>query len=62
MTVVEDKGVKGGALFRMIKDDRGVTALEYAFIAALIATVIVAAITQIGIEVTAPFSKIAGTL
>jgi pilus assembly protein Flp/PilA len=62
MTVAEDKGVKGGLVFRLIKDDRGVTAIEYAFIGGLIAVAIVTVIGQIGTGITVPFSTIAGNL
>jgi pilus assembly protein Flp/PilA len=46
----------------LIADDLGVTAIEYAVIAGLIALAIVTAITQIGTEITVPFSTIASNL
>jgi pilus assembly protein Flp/PilA len=59
---VEHEGIRGGAVSRLIADDLGVTAIEYAVIAGLIALAIVTAITQIGTEITVPFSTIASNL
>lgn len=50
------------ALYRLRKDARGVTAIEYTLIAALIAVAAVALIAEIGGEVAAPFNTIAGNL
>ena len=55
-------GVRGGVVFRLIHDHRGVTAIEYALIAALIAMAFVALITQIGDFVSTPFETVAGKL
>lgn len=43
-------------------DKRGVTAMEYGLIAALIAVVIIGAITSIGTKLTATFTTIAGSI
>jgi pilus assembly protein Flp/PilA len=51
---------RGG--LRLVDDERGVTAIEYTLIAALIAIVAVALIRQIGSDVIAPFSTIASKL
>jgi pilus assembly protein Flp/PilA len=59
---VEHEGVRRRAVSRLIADDLGVTAIEYAVIAGLIALAIVTAITQIGTEITVPFSTIASNL
>jgi len=59
---VEHEGIRGGAVSHLIADDLGVTAIEYAVIAGLIALAIVTAITQIGTEITVPFSTIASNL
>jgi pilus assembly protein Flp/PilA len=53
---------KAEPVFRLIEDRTGVTAIEYAFVAGLIAIAIVTAITTIGTELTAPFTTIAGKL
>ena len=45
-----------------IKQDDGVTAIEYGLIAALIAVVIIAAITVVGTELNATFTTISGAL
>jgi Flp pilus assembly pilin Flp len=53
---------KAGAVFALIADETGVTAIEYTLIAALIAMAFVALITQLGDFVSAPFETIAGKL
>jgi Flp pilus assembly pilin Flp len=53
---------KAGAVLALIANERGVTAIEYTLIAALIAMAFVALITQIGDFVSAPFQTIAGKL
>ncbi len=45
-----------------IKKDEGVTAIEYGLIAALIAVVIIAAITLVGTELDKTFTTISGAL
>lgn len=50
------------AVRTFIADEDGVTALEYGMIAALIAAVIVTAVTNIGTKVNASFVKIAAAL
>lgn len=40
-------------------DKRGVTALEYGLIAALIAVVIITAVTTLGTNISAAFTKVA---
>ena len=49
-------------LKRFFKKEEGATAIEYALIAALIAIVIVAAVTAVGIAVQIPFNTVAGAL
>jgi pilus assembly protein Flp/PilA len=44
------------------RDDRGVTAIEYGLIAALIAVVIISAVTLVGTELTDTFNKVGNTL
>ncbi|MFB3053758.1 MAG: Flp family type IVb pilin [Alphaproteobacteria bacterium] len=46
----------------LIEQDEGVTAIEYGLIAALIAVVIIAAITVVGTELNATFTTISGAL
>ncbi len=43
-------------------DDAGVTAIEYALIASLIAVFIIAGVNVLGADIQAVFSKIGGTL
>jgi pilus assembly protein Flp/PilA len=47
---------------RMVADRSGVTALEYALIAALIAVVIIGAVALLGTSVSNTFSYIASTI
>ncbi len=47
---------------RFMSDSRAVTALEYGMIAALIAAVIVGAVTTIGTNVNSAFVKIGASL
>jgi Flp pilus assembly pilin Flp len=53
---------RAGAVLALIPDQRGVTAIEYTVIVALIAMAFVALITQIGDFVSAPFPTITGQL
>ena len=47
---------------RFIRDEEGVTAIEYALIAALIAVVIIAAVRTVGEDVNITFNTIAKEL
>ena len=44
------------------RDEEGVTAIEYGLIAALIAVVIIAAVTLVGTGLNATFTTVAGAL
>jgi len=50
------------AVRKFVADEEGVTAIEYGMIAALIAAVIVGAVTLIGADVKTAFDKIATAL
>ncbi|HYL32949.1 MAG TPA: Flp family type IVb pilin [Stellaceae bacterium] len=50
------------ALIKLISDESGATAIEYGLIAALIAVVIIAAVTTVGTNLTATFSTVASSL
>lgn len=50
------------AIQRFIRDEEGVTAIEYALIAALIAVVIITAVTNTGTEVENVFNKVYNAL
>lgn len=50
------------ALLNFIKDEEGVTAIEYGLIAALIAVVIIAAVTLVGTELRAVFTAVSTAL
>jgi pilus assembly protein Flp/PilA len=45
-----------------LSDESGVTAIEYALIASLIAVAIIASVTAVGTSVTSVFNEIGGTL
>jgi pilus assembly protein Flp/PilA len=47
---------------RFIRDEEGVTAIEYALIAALIAVVIIAAVRAVGQDVNNTFQAVANAL
>jgi pilus assembly protein Flp/PilA len=47
---------------RFIRDEEGVTAIEYALIASLIAVVIIVAVRAVGTDVNATFQYIADQL
>ena len=49
-------------LLRFVKDDAGVTAIEYGLIAGLIAVVIITAVTTIGTNLTTKFNAVATAL
>ncbi|MGH6977205.1 MAG: Flp family type IVb pilin, partial [Stellaceae bacterium] len=47
---------------KLFRDDAGATAIEYGLIAALIAVVIVTAVTTVGTKLSATFNTVAGSL
>jgi len=47
---------------RFVKDEEGVTAIEYGLIAALIAIVIVAAVTIVGTQLNIVFTSVSNCL
>jgi pilus assembly protein Flp/PilA len=47
---------------RFIKDESGVTAIEYGLIAGLIAVVIIAAVTAVGVNLSAKFQAVSTAL
>jgi pilus assembly protein Flp/PilA len=47
---------------RFIKDQAGVAAIEYGLIAALIAVVIIGAVTTLGTNLTSTFSSVANAM
>jgi len=50
------------AIKKFIRDEEGVTAIEYGLLAALIATVIITAVTSVGTKLAAMFQAIADAL
>jgi pilus assembly protein Flp/PilA len=49
-------------LMRLVKGEEGVTAIEYGLIAALIAIVILVAVTNTGTNLNAKFGQVANAL
>jgi pilus assembly protein Flp/PilA len=49
-------------LTKMLRDERGATAIEYGLIAGLISVVIIGAITTLGTNLSGVFTNIAGNL
>jgi len=47
---------------RFVSDESGVTAIEYGLIAALIAVVIIVAVSVVGTNLSKTFSTVAGSL
>jgi len=47
---------------RFVSDESGVTAIEYGLIAALIAVVIIVAVSTVGTNLSTTFSTVAGSL
>ncbi|ABK17178.1 Flp family type IVb pilin [Syntrophobacter fumaroxidans] len=47
---------------KFLKDEEGVTAIEYGLIAALIAVAIIVAVTSVGTNLTAVFNRVAAEL
>jgi pilus assembly protein Flp/PilA len=47
---------------RFVRDESGATAIEYGLIAALIAVVIIGAITAVGTSLSSTFSTVAGKI
>ena len=47
---------------RFVRDESGATAIEYGLIAALIAVVIIGAVTSVGTSLTATFNSVAGAV
>jgi pilus assembly protein Flp/PilA len=52
----------GNLFHRFIDDQSGVTAIEYGLIAALIAVVIITAVTTVGTKLSATYTAIAAAL
>jgi pilus assembly protein Flp/PilA len=47
---------------RFVSDESGVTAIEYGLIAALIAVVIIGAVSTVGSKLSGTFSTVSGSL
>ena len=56
------EGVENGAVSRLIKDQKGVTAIEYGLIAALIAVAAVVVMGTVGTDLSGVFSQVAASL
>jgi len=59
---ITNEGVEKGPLFRLLKDEKGVTAIEYGLIAALIAVAAVVVMGTVGTNRSGTFSQVAASL
>jgi pilus assembly protein Flp/PilA len=59
---VNESVLMGNLFHRVVKDQAGVTAIEYGLIAALIAVVIIVAVTTLGTTLSAMFTTISTSL
>jgi len=59
---VEKQGVRSGVVSRLIKDENGVTAIEYGLIAALIAVAAVVVMGTVGTNLSTVFSEVSTSL
>jgi len=50
------------AYLRFLRDESGATAIEYGLIAALIAVVIITAVTTVGTNLSGTFTTVAGSI
>lgn len=48
--------------FRFVRDESGATAIEYGLIAALIAVVVIGAVSTVGSNLSGTFSTVAGSV
>jgi pilus assembly protein Flp/PilA len=48
--------------FRFVRDESGATAIEYGLIAALIAVVVIGAVTAVGTQLSSTFSTISSNV
>jgi pilus assembly protein Flp/PilA len=60
--VLEKGGLMIGLLAKLLVDDRGVTAVEYGLIAALISVAIVSVLTTVGLHLSTTFNTVATRL
>jgi len=56
------KGMNMKKLINFFKDEEGATAVEYGLMVALIAAVIIAAVTALGTNVSSKFQSVAGAI
>jgi pilus assembly protein Flp/PilA len=57
-----EQEIKVKVLTSLLKDESGVTAIEYGLIAALIGVAAVASLTLMGTDISSTFSTVAGKL
>jgi pilus assembly protein Flp/PilA len=62
LSSIDDNFLKGAIVLRLINDRRGVTAIEYGLIAALIADASVVVMGTVGTNLSSTFSTVANNL
>ena len=60
--LTDDNNANSGAVSLLLADSRGVTAIEYGLIAALIAVAAVVVMGTVGTNLSGTFSKVAASL
>ncbi len=59
---IKGRGIKMKKILRFLKEEEGVTAIEYGLIAALIAVLIIAAVTSVGLKLQGTFNAVDSAL
>ena len=62
LSSIDDNFLKGAIFLRLINDRRGVTAIEYGLIAALIAVASVVVMGTVGTNLSSTFSTVANNI
>ena len=62
LSSIDDNFLKGAIVLRLINDRRGVTAIEYGLIAALIAVASVVVMGTVGTNLSSTFSTVANNI
>jgi pilus assembly protein Flp/PilA len=56
------RGPEMAKIFKMLKNEKGATAIEYGLIAALIAVAIITAVTTVGTKISTTFNNVSNSL
>jgi Flp pilus assembly pilin Flp len=53
---------KNGVFIRLLKDEKAIVTMEYALIVSLVSIVVITSMTNLGIQISDTFSKIASAI